>query len=90
MSEIKKGDLVVVVRGMQCCGRTTSRQGWIFSVDAMRVTTDPCQFCGYVAASIQAHGNGVWFDAYRLDVIQPLSESTETPTREELPVEIER
>lgn len=37
MSEIKKGDLVMVVRGNPCCGHQTGAEGMVFIADYVSV-----------------------------------------------------
>jgi hypothetical protein len=58
MSEIKKGDLVMLVRPQPCCG-SSAELGKIFTVaDIFLSKAHKCAQCGYVTASVVAlHGH---------------------------------
>ena len=84
MSEIKKGDLVMVVRGVPCCGRT-DKLGSVFVVLEGRVT--PNVTCAYCGASLP-HGDvsvmcndGHARQRYRLKKIDPPATGDEVSTR---------
>lgn len=48
MSEIKVGDMVMVVRGMPCCGATGRHMGHTFVVSAVKPQdVGNCSYCGH-------------------------------------------
>jgi len=88
MSEpIKVGDLVVVARGMPCCGTRTGREGTIFVVSSIVLCPDViCLVCKAPLPPPTAFGSR-WkgFDLQRLRKIPPLWELDETEHKDELP-----
>jgi hypothetical protein len=73
---ISVGDLVVVVRGMPCCGALTKRNGLFFKVSAISPDNGAaCDSCGKIGGEMHAKDeNGLRFDISRLKRIPPLSE----------------
>ena len=72
MSEIKRGDLVMVVVPPQCCGYDVSI-GHIFKVDGIRgEVTQSCNYCKQLQTAIAVSGHP-WglTQAYRLKKIDP-------------------
>ena len=88
MSEpIKVGDMVVVVRGMPCCGHSTPMQGHIFRVAQIRertMTRFPCLYCAAESDNPAALGGEKPVDLCRLKRIPPLSELEGERTQEDL------
>lgn len=85
MSEpIKVGDLVMIIRGNKCCGRTDSL-GVTFQVTEIRHHEGICKYCC-------AHNSGLVADSvrptvtylYKLKRIPPLSELDDVKRDEEI------
>ncbi len=81
MSEIKAGDLVMVVRGMKCCG-TAKGVGHVFVVASVEVSASTCGHCGARSPErrVAFHPSGAVADLCRLIRIDPPAqpESVET------------
>ncbi len=77
-SAIKVGDLVMVVRGMPCCG-ISKTLGKPFIVAGIKTNTLPCCFCKKVERSIDALDSGQWVPFHQLTRIDPpaIPETTE-------------
>lgn len=74
MSAIKKGDLVIVARGMTCCGTPTGTEGTIFVVTRFtNANPQKCLSCGAITSIAGATGDGVKqpYDIDRLKKIDP-------------------
>jgi hypothetical protein len=87
VSGIAVGDLVVVARGMPCCGARTGAEGTMFIVNAIYPCPDEfCIFCKASLSPSTAFGSrGRSFDLPRLRKIPPLAELKETEHKEETP-----
>jgi hypothetical protein len=88
MSGIAVGDLVVVARGMPCCGHRTGAEGSIFVVSAIEpYAQEICISCKAPLPLPTAFGHrgGKGFDLPRLRRIPPLSELDEAEHKEETP-----
>jgi hypothetical protein len=89
---IKVGDLVMVVRGMPCCGALTGAEGHVFTVTAIRGcltnTRNRCNECkdNTVANDAAANGHPTRppIQLSRLKVIPPLENLEHTTTKEEV------
>lgn len=83
MSEIKKGDLVYVVKETPCCANFAS-VGKMFIVEAVYVREHArCSWCLQERAAIcVSDGHGCGYDAYRLKVINPPAISTPTEIKQ--------
>lgn len=85
MSEIRKGDLVMVVNTERCgCVQVL---GKVFRV--VDVQRDESSWCGQCDAKLPtelsaADGTGAWFSLRTLRRIDPPAEQTDTTTDEEL------
>lgn len=88
---IQVGDLVIVVRGMPCCGHLTGAEGKIFEVTAFHTLTQDelCENCyTLLPKELASHGLQDYrpIANSRLQKIPPLSElesSTEYTTNKE-------
>ena len=80
MSEIKKGDLVMVVKPTPCCGNT-DRVGLTFTVrEVGRAKRPYCFYCGVLSDELAAAGG---IDAvYRLSRLKKIDPPAEGETRE--------
>ena len=87
MNEIKVGDLVVVVRGMGCCGKPTGNEGKIFQVSRFENSGCTCVYCGFSPMPTSAWGlqGALSITLDRLRRIPPLSELESTEHKEEQP-----
>jgi hypothetical protein len=78
MSAIKVGDLVMVVRGMPCCGRDTRALGMTYVVG--KIYEYQNHYCSYCKAPLGtglaavASGSNVGVANHRLKRIPPLDE----------------
>lgn len=85
MSEIKAGDLVMVVRQPHCAGRAL---GKIYIVQDIAPRWDACHECGYTTEpdtkSAQIGSKGYWAPLSWLIRIDPPAEPASTETKEEL------
>ena len=85
MNNIKSGDLVMVVRPLECCGKTGGI-GKVFRVHSVGYYTTRCQTCGAVdtasaRAAISERGSAYLLT--RLKRIDPPEEQkTRTATRD--------
>jgi hypothetical protein len=76
VSDIKVGDLVMVVRPIDCCGHTQGL-GRVFIVEFLRDGMNICMTCGHRSAySVDAWylGSNLAFPLQRLKRIPPLDE----------------
>lgn len=87
MSDIKAGDLVMIVKLMPCCGN--GKLGYSFTAMAVRSLRSTCGFCGHVYESNVLVGHpsypertGVLMS--RLKKIDPPAEGDSLPTRANL------
>lgn len=53
MSDIKPGDLVMVVRPSPCCGKT-SAIGTTFVVEGLNIAPGKCRHCGVIETALLA------------------------------------
>jgi hypothetical protein len=89
MSDIKPGDLVMVVRPTSCCG-DTEEIGLIFKVSAVENAPSWCELCGHqfertvLATSSDAEEDCC--STIRLKKIDPPAEGDSLPTRREMGV----
>ena len=85
MSAIKPGDLVMIVRGTQCCGSDSS-VGRPFIVEKVALHTGRCFGCkalfGDTPSALQP--NGRWVQASRLKKIDPPAEGETREAYKEL------
>lgn len=87
MSDIKVGDLVMVVRKTRCCsrGKTTGKVFRVAKNDG--VVTGECGACGAtVTDEYIENEDGHGFSGYRLKKIDPPAEGDSLPTRADLEV----
>ena len=88
MSEIKTGDLVMIIRLRRCCGKGVL--GVAFN--AGRVLHDVyhrCGHCGVIseaATLIESDMPGLFIPAYRVKKIDPPAEGDSLPTRADLEI----
>lgn len=92
MSDIKPGDLVMVVKPQRCCGGV-ALLGKVFVVQKIDSKKLHCISCNHLHAAemIAIDQEGFGYFPQRLKKIDPPSEGDSLPTRKELdkPVEIE-
>jgi hypothetical protein len=93
MSNIKVGDLVLVVRPKLCCGQVTGYLGsCIYKVSGLVQGESNCSYCGARCSGspsrVKAIGedNPIGFYIERLKKIEPLSDPETTKKHEELKV----
>jgi len=92
MSDIKVGDLVMVVRGMTCCGAITGSEGAVFQVTELAPTVGKCLVCRSSHSPGTAHSKEVpaGIDLDRLRKIEPLSreDSIETTKQDHMDIKV--
>jgi len=91
MSDIKAGDLVMVVKPRQCCG-SSHAIGKVFLVVSVGIETVNCSICGKEEKMVVARvSTGLMGDISRLKKIPPLSdlEDVETHNKDLIPNEKE-
>lgn len=89
MSDIKPGDLVMVIKPTPCCGYDRSL-GEVFRAKAVeRRPRSRCLHCGslFVNCLAAQRGPSSWGLTYRLKKIDPPAEGDSLPTRRDLEVE---
>lgn len=89
MTQIKTGDLVMVVRGRHCCNTEASAKwfGYIFRVAGLEDVSDRrCKDCGDQRPMITAlrASDPIGWDVNRLKRIPPLSELEGERTQEDI------
>jgi len=72
----KKGDLVMLVRGMHCCGQTDHDEpyGLTFSISSVFVDYGECIHCGYKGNEEVTPHKGIFILTSRLKKIDPPAE----------------
>lgn len=88
MSEIKVGDLVMVVRGMVCCGAATKMMGRVFVVDQIKLgPAGRCLHCGCLnPEALSARAPGIRpIRLPRLIRIDPLTDPESIEQHDEIP-----
>ncbi|MRT30849.1 hypothetical protein [Herbaspirillum sp. CAH-3] len=91
MSDIKVGDLVMIVRGMPCCGGTKNIPlGFAFTAYALSKMTAPesCDSCGAIVDGLAVvyADSGMGAYLHCLKKIDPPAEGDSLPTRADLEV----
>lgn len=83
---IKKGDLVMVVKPTPCCGDVTIL-GSVFTAGGPRKKLSFCAYCGhgYEMASVE-HPEGGRVLIHRLKKIDPPADGDSLPTRADIEV----
>jgi hypothetical protein len=76
VSDIRVGDLVMVVKPMPCCGHTTPMQGNVFVVTGLFDHSNgyTCDYCDAPAEGMTAAGGESEVDLLRLKRFKPLDE----------------
>lgn len=88
MAEIKKGDLVMVVRPTPCCSRQSKSSGIPFTVKYVGELEAKCA-CGSVSRSLVAQlSNGFYYDICMLLKIDPPSQGETTEAYRNLRVPV--
>ncbi len=88
MSNIAKGDLVMIVRAASCCGDTSSI-GHTFIAGEVSKGVGRCGHCGYICEEVAAHDKGnFWPPVYRLIKIDPPAKDEGVTTPVELEVTV--
>lgn len=83
--DIKKGDLVMVVRPKRCCGDGSSLG--IVGVVLDMIPGSSCCGCGNVRRGLVAHiSGGLYGDPENLKKIDPPADGDSLPTRKDLEV----
>ena len=88
MSDIKVGDLVMIVKPTVCCGYA-GRIGRVFRAGRFNTKSAKCSLCGARATSFVGVLNpesGKFVDVVRLIKIDPPAEGDSLPTRADLEV----
>lgn len=85
---ISAGDLVVVIKPLECCG--AGSVGYIFRVHAMTNELGACCFCGTrdQPGPMAMRANGDICQTWRLKRIPPLSELDGVRSQDERPINI--
>lgn len=88
MSDIKVGDLVMIVKLASCCGKPSDHLGRVVTVTKVDVATGVCGGCGDVQPNQLGvyFGNGLRIQRYRVVKIDPPAEGDSLPTRADLEV----
>jgi hypothetical protein len=82
---ISVGDLVVVVRGVRCCGAGLDSLGIIFRVTRFLPYSSRCKYCGQEREGVVADSAmPFYFYDYRLKRIPPLGELEGERTEENI------
>lgn len=83
---IKKGDLVMVVKPTTCCGNTKA-VGRIFTVRSVALRDAHCVHCWHTEIKITAiRDDGMMYGIDRLKKIDPPAHGDSLPTRADLEV----
>lgn len=86
--DIKRGDLVMVVKAAPCCGASDS-VGRVFTVADIVDEVGECNECGLVSASklaVISYAERKAQDVYRLTKIDPPATGDSLPTRADIGV----
>jgi hypothetical protein len=89
VSDIKTGDLVMIIKPTTCCGRSDGI-GMTFSAGHVLKATILCPFCGDrspIKVAVEKVGVDLYVEAPRLKKIDPPAEGDSLPTRRDLEVE---
>ena len=89
---LQPGDLVQVVRGVDCCNIATGAEGTIFKVTGFHTASlMRCKFCHSVKVSVLcAEGWTRFISAYRLKRIPPLADLEGLRDAADIPVPKEK
>ena len=78
---IKKGDLVMLVRGRSCCGAGFG-YGEIYTVTRIETRLNKCGYCGAIESVILAAGDNHKKSGYNIDRLKKLDPPSQGETRE--------